>query len=38
MYFGIYYGDICNELGFKTNDTCYSIIEGNLELGIFNVE
>ncbi|CAD8055652.1 unnamed protein product [Paramecium primaurelia] len=38
MYFGIYYGDICNELGFDRKDLCYQIIEGNLELGIFNVE
>ncbi|CAD8156622.1 unnamed protein product [Paramecium pentaurelia] len=38
MYFGIYYGDICNELGLTRSDTCYTIIEGNLELGIFNVE
>ncbi|CAD8148074.1 unnamed protein product [Paramecium pentaurelia] len=38
LFFQTYYGDICSIIN-KNNDTkCYKIIEGNLQLGIYNVE
>jgi hypothetical protein len=38
MYFGTYYNDICVELSLSNDKDCYDIIEGNLALGVFNVE
>ncbi|CAD8062060.1 unnamed protein product [Paramecium sonneborni] len=38
LFFSTYYGDVCSIINQENDSNCYKIIEGNLQLGIYNVE